>query len=97
MTKFQTQFVQSLDKTESKAMKYSIIHFYPGYEFSIPGVYVQGFSEDSGRPLHFIDIPDDQFAAKMRELAEKYDIMLRGWNDNLIIWVDTKGRSFRQR
>ena len=78
-------------------MKYRIIHFHRKLEAQIPGVYAEG--EYDGRPIHFIDIPDEHFANIMRDFASKYDVMVQdGSNDHpFVIRLDDRGRMFRQR
>lgn len=70
-------------------MKYNIYDWMGGKPF-VDGVYEtpEGF---------FIDIPDKQFAAKIRELCSKYDVMIRHREYGVVIAIDSKGRRFSQR
>lgn len=80
-------------------MKYRITHFYPTWTTRIPGVYEEGEPYNGVTPC-WIDIPDDQFAAWIKQLATEYDVLLLGPYDGADyhrIWVDSKGKRFHQR
>lgn len=78
-------------------MKYPIYHWY-GSEKEIPGAYPDGEPESpKHRQPYSIDIPEDQFHAKMLELTQSFDVMLRATDDGMMICVDTRGGRFRQR
>lgn len=56
---------------------------------------VYGVYEEYGS--YFIDISDEEFGDKIKELAYKYDVMIKIRDNVLIILLDNKGYSFRQR
>ncbi len=74
-------------------MKYYIYDFMLN-EMKVPGVYQEGTPEPGRRPAHYIDVLDDQFGTWIKEMSLKYDVMLL---DGCQIWIDVKGKKFRQR
>lgn len=56
---------------------------------------VYGVYEEYGS--YFIDISDEEFGDKIKELAYKYDVMIRHREYGITIAIDAKGRRFSQR
>lgn len=81
-------------------MKYYVYHWM-GKELEVPGVYQEGEPDfPAQRKPHWIEIPDDQLGEKLRELASNYDVMFMTRKDkpsDFSIWLDQKGKRFRQR
>lgn len=81
-------------------MKYYLYHF-EHKELDVQGAYQEGEPDTpQGRPPHWIDIPDDKLADKLKELATNYDLMFLGPTPSFPyyrIWLDRKNQRFRQR